>query len=217
MLVKLTFPKIHDENEEELVYTFIECFIFSVDLLLYRTPDYLIEGTDRLSFYIYGLSIKEADTVYNLGARETGKYGIVKKVIKQESDLEEDIGNFEYAQPDFKEGAREKLEENKGFNKKLDIQKFVGTVIETTHKILFEEFYDENSKTPITDASCCIVEYIDRICESELDHDPKYKEWELARHIAYTPMEKNRKVRKPRAPRKPRAHRSENNRCFEYS
>lgn len=221
MQIRISFPKIHDEHEEDLVYIFMECFIFRVDTLLYRTPDYLIEGNDRLFLNIYGLSVKEADIVYDEGIKEARGDGLIKKIVKLESDLEEDIGNFEYTRPDFKEGVREELEENKGFNKKLDIQKFVGGAIESvmkmTVKLMFEEYYNENSKAPITEVACFIAwDFIDwdlALC----DDDPDFKEEYMARHIAYIPMEKNRKVRKPRAPRKPRARRSENNRCFEYS
>jgi len=195
MIVRLTFPRYRDEREEEITYLFIHGFLFNVDLLIYNTPDYLIEGRYKLTMTLYGLSVKEADTVYLLALADTGDGGLIETAEKLNSDLEEDIGNFEYTKPDYKEGAREELEQKKGFN--LDIQKFVGGVIMSTIENLFMDNFDQHVPHPTTTAAIKTYETMEKWEKKILQKDPNY----IDREIAAAPMEKDRKIRRPRKPR----------------
>lgn len=202
MQVRVTLGRPEDREDERLLALFINVSLDIVDEILYRTPDYVIRGKHKQTITFYGLSKREADTIDGLYRREIVEDGLVTRVIKINSVMEEDTGPYLFIRPEYAEGVKEDLEEMPGYVQKIDIRSFVGSVVRTTYRVFFEDTLKEGGEAPITTMAIAMG-YTMGIFEPDGTDEEELRDW-IDYEIANEPMPSTRVPRR----RRPRARRS---------
>ena len=201
MQVRITFEIIEDEDDEELTYLLIKLLLDRADELLYRRPDYVIRGRHKVTLTIYGLSVNEAEILHRVGSNEITDEGIVRRVTIINSKLDEDTGPYRFTIPEYAEGAREQLSENKKFN--LDVDSFVSWIVQNTIDSIENVYYEDareifgESVGELTTRA--VAKYETRHYLERAPEDPEDMEDYLTEIIANEPMYKER-IRRPKKP-----------------
>ena len=204
MQVRITLAVIRDEDEAELASLFLFLLLDRIDTKLFRTPDYVIRGRHKITITFYGLSEDEADKIYKIALREigTGEDSLITRAMKLKGlRQEEDMGNYRYIQPEYKEGVKENLESNKGFD--LDIKERVGKgillAVWTTASVLYDDFDDEDK--PLSIMAALMQDVLKKMLSEDDEEDPRFLELYVTRKVTKEHMV--REGRKPR-PKKPK-------------
>lgn len=198
MQVRITLNTVYDESDQDLNRLFLIVLIEHLDEILFRTPDYIIRGRRRLSITFYGLSEKEAERILETGRAEIIPSGIVKRAIKINSSKEEELGAFLFVQPEYKEGVKEKLEENRGY--RLDPASFMSEIVLITIRTMAKGRYQEYEglTAPLSTLALYLYEAMQELTGEP--ESPEDLERYISRKIANEPMyrERSRKARRPR-------------------
>ena len=190
MQVRIVFNPIEDEKDEDLIYLLMDILIQEIDALLFRTPDYVLRGKNKLTLTFYGLSVKEAEKIRNLVSKEIVEDGVVKRVSLCHAKLEEDTGPYLFIQPEYKEGVKEELESKHGYG--IDVRKIVFDVMHSTAKVLYEDYKREDATAPLT-TTAYIMGMFFRVFEPTGDgeDDEELRDW-IDQKIAGEPMYRDR-------------------------
>lgn len=191
MQVKIVFTRIEDEEDETLIYLLMDVMIKEIDALLFRTPDYVLRGKYKLALTFYGLSRDEARKIHELASKEIVDEGVVKRVSIGNAKLEEDPGPYMFIQPEYREGAKEDLEDKHGYG--INIGEVIASIMHSTAKTFYEDYKREDATAPLT-TTAYMMGIIMGVFEPTGETDEEMRDW-IDDKIAQEPMYKERRRR----------------------
>ena len=124
MWIRVVFERTYSPVIDSAIDIFCDLALDRIREDLFIDPKFRIRGDRRKSLTIYNLSNRETDHVFQLFKREE-EGELIRKVYRFKTSKEEDLGKFDFAEPDFTPEYEKEIQE-----KGIDIKKFVGGTIE---------------------------------------------------------------------------------------
>ena len=201
MKIRITLATAKDEDQENLIYSFLEILFDAIEEELHYLPSMDINGRKRLVVYFFNLSKREADIILKLVQPErTGRPEslITNLTISQPKEENPTDLVFIFSPPGFrtKEDEERAAERNKHG---IDVSRVIRKAQISVDKAFYDMFMEKHpdwDTPPLT-----TLAYIHNEIETEPEED------RIARRIAGERMPRLRKkkkpqIKKPRAPRK---------------
>lgn len=191
MEIEIRLRKIRNEDDQDLVYTFLFMLLEKIDEILYYTPDLSIRGVKNLKITLYRLPIRETYKIRKILEAELIDDGFIKYYEIRKSKLETRHKMMDFTPPKFSKKGQAQVDKMKNFNP--DIQSFVGGAIIETYRSLSRtvEKETEGMRTPLTLGAEIIDKYLKNLIQEkeEPERDPyPMTEDQILRSIMQEPM-----------------------------
>lgn len=161
-----------DEAEHCINIILSKLIIDAIDELILRTPDYWVRGKRKMKVIIADLSPVELKKIHPMLMRELiGQYLINISVYN--STRENNDRRFQYTQPGYVEGEKEKISKKPGYG--LDLARTIEDIMGITLNAASKTIDTSKEDAPLTAKAIILQDRLETIAsalESSLDSTP---------------------------------------------
>lgn len=169
MRIRLEFCNPVNEAEHCINIILGKLIIDAIDELILRTPDYWVQGRRKMSLTVADLSPKELQKITPILMKEL-KGGYLTKYSAFESKKEKNNRHFEYTQPGYVEGEKDKISRKGGYG--LDMAGIIQDIVGVTINVVSDTIDTDGEESPLTVKAIILQDRLEKIA-SELEKEPK--------------------------------------------